>query len=129
MTFKALLLDERDVLRGVVEVTEAELTERHIDLRPFGGECDSKPGEYRWDRVRKCLQPLPTTQRAREGRPTLEQAYAFDLLGRWKADSLSVPDTALAWLDEVVRSVDFGAFHQLPVVAEYRVARGLNKGA
>lgn len=130
--FKALLLDERDVLRAVVDIAdEAELTARHVDLRPHGNACDRKPGEYRWDRKAKALMPLAKVLRAQEGRPTFEQAYAFDLLDRWKSAPLSVPDVALAWLDDMVRSFDFAGLKQVPIVAEYRAARGLNenKGA
>lgn len=129
MTFKAMVLDERDVLRGVVELeSEAELTPRHVDLRPYGGDCDRKPGEYRWDRQQKCLMPLPRPQRAREGNPTLEVAYAFDLLSRWVTAPAAIPEVALAWLDSTVMSVDMQFMAKAPVVEAYRRARGLNKG-
>jgi hypothetical protein len=78
--FKALLLDEADVLVAVVELAdEAGLTDRHVDLRPHGGECDCAPGQYRWDRQMKRLEPLPRFRRVpAEGVPSLEQVvHAF----------------------------------------------------
>jgi hypothetical protein len=124
--FKALLLDERDVLRAVVELAdESELTERHVDLRPHGGECDRKPGEYRWDREQKTLRPLSRTARAVQGRPSSDQAMAFDYLLRWKADQASVPEVCLAWLDDVLDSVDLKAYvvARHPDIVAYDAAR------
>jgi len=132
--FKAMLLDERGVLRGVVELAdELALTPLHVDLRPHGGDCDRKPGEYRWDAESEQLRPLPRRQRAVHGRPTLEHAFAFHLL-KLAAD---VPDVAtseaveLQWLDDMVRSVDFSPYLALPLVKQYLAARGLDpkKGA
>lgn len=130
--FKALLLDERDVLRGVVDIAdEAQLTPLHVDLRPHGGECDRKPGEYRWDREKKCLMPLPKLQRAKEGRPSIEMALAFDLLARNAADPKALPEVVLAWLDDAVQSVDMAAYAASELVAAYARSRGLpeKKGA
>ena len=127
--FKALLLDERDVLRAVVELADAsELTERHVDLRPHGGDCDRKPGEYRWDREKKCLQLLPQQQRASLARPTLEQAFAFHLLKKAMlpapAADLALSDSVeLRWLDDMVASVDFKALQEVPIVKDYIAAR------
>lgn len=133
-SFKALLLDERDVLRAVVELAdESELTERHVDFRPHGGECDRKPGEYRWDREKKQLRPLSRALRAREGKPSHEEAYCFDILGRWEKDAEAVNDVALEWLDEVVLSFDMKGYviagH--PLVMAYIRSRNLDpkKGA
>jgi len=131
--FKALLLDERDVLRAVVDVADAsELTPLHVDLRPHGGQCDRKPGEYRWDRKKLCLLPLPKQQRAVQGRPTLEHAVAFMLLKKAMlpspaADLGHADSVELDWLDDMVQSVDFGAYLEVPLVKEYRQLRGLNK--
>lgn len=140
--FKALLLDERDVFIGLVEIDdEADLTERHIDLRPHGGDCDRPVGEYRWNRERLTLEPLPRHQRAKAGRPTLEMAVAFDYLDRWDRSRLALalmseqpgrrrsdplPEVTLAWLDDMVRSMDFAMFADLPVVSEYAAERGLD---
>lgn len=131
MTFKALLLDSRDVMVGVVELEdEAELTARHVDLRPHGGDCDNKPGEYRWDREKKQLVPLPRSQRAEGGKPTFEQAVAFDLLSRWEANAAGVCEVSLTWLDEVVQSLDFKGFvlggH--PQLLAYAQARSIKFG-
>lgn len=78
--FKALLLDDADVLVAIETLAdEAALTDRHVDLRPYGGECDRNPGEYRWDREKSALIPLPRFKRVpAEGVPSLEQlVYAF----------------------------------------------------
>ncbi len=129
MTFKALLLDERDVFVALVELDdETQITNRHVDLRPFGGDCDNPVGEYRWNRDLKTLEPLPRQQRSRAGRPTFEQAVAFDYLNRWdlaRADPSALTAVSLAWLDDMVCSIDFTPFLNLPVVVEYIVARGL----
>ena len=127
--FKALLLDERDVFVRLVELDdEAQLTVRHVDLRPHGGDCDRPAGEYRWNREKQALEPLPRQQRAQQGKPTLEQAVAFDLLKRWEADTEAVSDVALAWLDDIVRTYDFAGFviagH--PLILAYAAARGLD---
>jgi hypothetical protein len=127
--FKALLLDERDVFVALVEVEDADLTERHVDLRPHGGDCDRPVGEYRWNRATKALEPLPRQQRAKAGRPTLEMAVAFDVLDRWDRARTARADmpteVSLAWLDDSVLSWDFKAFHDLPLLREYVLARGL----
>lgn len=129
--FKAMLLDERDVFIALVTLKdEAQLTARHVDLRPHGGDCDRPVGEYRWSREKSALEPLPRQQRSRAGRPTLEQAVAFDLLDRWdvaRNGAGRMPtEVCLAWLDDMVRSVDFGPFLKLPVVVEYIAARGID---
>ena len=127
--FKALLLDERDVFVRLVELDdEAELTARHVDLRPHGGECDRPTGEYRWNREKQALEPLPRQQRAQQGKPTLEQAVAFDLLKRWEADQGAVSDVALAWLDDIVRTHDFTGFVLAghPLILAYIAARGID---
>lgn len=62
--FKALLLDDQDVLVDVVTLTdESQLTARHVDLRPHGGDCDNPPGQYRWDRERATLVALGSLAR------------------------------------------------------------------
>ena len=127
--FKALLLDERDVFVQLVEIDdEAQLTARHVDLRQHGGDCDRPAGEYRWNRDNKSLEPLPRQQRAQRGKPTLEQAVAFDVLKRWEAYPNDISDVALAWLDEIVCSHDFTGFvlagHSL--ILAYIAARGID---
>jgi hypothetical protein len=128
-TFKALLLDERDVFVQLVELEDdAQLTARHVDLRAHGRDCDRPTGEYRWDRDKQCLEPLPRQQRAQRGKPTLEQSVAFDLLKRWEAAPAAVSDVALAWLDDVLGTHDFKGFviggH--PLITAYAEARGLD---
>lgn len=128
-TFRALLLDERDVFVALVELEdEAQLTARHVDLRPHGGDCDRPVGEYRWNREKQALEPLPRQQRAQHGRPTLEQAVAFDVLKRWEADPAAVSDVALTWLDGVLATADFIGFVSggHPLIAAYARARGLD---
>lgn len=129
MKIKAMLLDERDVFVGVVELESADaLTDRHVDLTPSGGICDRKPGEYRWNRKDRCLEPLPKQQRATQGRPTLEQAVAFDALKRWEGAAASVSDVTLRWLDEIVCSHDFRGFVLAghPLILAYAKARGID---
>jgi hypothetical protein len=130
MTFKALLLDERDVFVELVTLTDdAQLTERHVDLRQHGGDCDRPVGEYRWNREKKALEALPRQQRATTGKPTLEQAVAFNLMRqalRAKADLQTNQAVELVWLDEVLTSHDFKGLHKAPLVVEYAQARGLD---
>jgi hypothetical protein len=126
--FKALRLDERDVFVELVTLdSEAQLTERHVDLRKRGGDCDRRPGEYRWDRKSGSLVPLPRQQRAVSGKPTLEQAFAFVLLKRavGATDLGTTQAVELVWLDEMVKSVDFRVYLGVPLVQEYIAARGL----
>lgn len=128
MTFKAMVLDERGVYVAKVELEDgAEIPPRHVDLRPLGGDCDRPFGQYRWNLESRCLEPLPRQQRAVEGRPTLEQAIAFDLLGRWERAAASVPDVTLAWLDDRMTTVDFSAYVRggHPLITKYMEARGI----
>jgi hypothetical protein len=128
MTFKALRLDERDVFVELVTLEdEAQLTERHVDLRPFGGDCDRPVGEYRWNRTKKALEALPRQQRAKGGRPTLEQAVAFDMLARWERDPASLTEVSLTWLDGLMVTMDFTGYVRggHPLIVAYIKARGL----
>ena len=127
--FKALRLDERDVFVELVTLDDpAKLTERHVDLRPLGGDCDCPVGEYRWNREKKQLVPLPRQQRAKTGKPTMEQAVAFNLMRqalRAKADLKTNSAVELIWLDEALKSFDFKGLRLTPMVQEYIEARGL----
>lgn len=128
MSFKAMRLDERDVMVAIDELDdETELSARHVDLRPFGGDCDRRPREYRWNREHQCLEPLPRHQRAVAAEPTLEMALAFDLLKRWEQDATRISDVSLQWLDAVVLSLDFTSLvlakHEL--IWSYMIARGI----
>ena len=120
---RAALLDEggRFVRIDSLESADA-LTPRHL---PQITDCDLPVGEYRWDRERHTFVPLPAAQRARAGRPTLEHALAFDLLARWERGD-ELPSVCLAWFDDALRTVDFGAVLSLESVRRYIVARGLD---
>ena len=119
---RCALLDERDVYVGIVEIAPWDATTRHLTAIT---DCDLPVGEYRWDRERHTFVPLPAAQRARAGRPTLEHALAFDLLARWERGD-ELPSVCLAWFDDALRTVDFGAVLSLESVQRYIVARGLD---
>lgn len=126
--FKAMLLDDRDVLLQVVTLaSEAELTPRHVDLRPFGGQCDRPAGQYRWNRAEKRLDPLPRTQRRGPEGVSFELAYAFDLLARWDRGE-AISSVSLKWLDAAMLSVDLRSYVRggEPVIAKYIAARGID---
>lgn len=103
--FKALLLDADGVLEDVVELASgAPLTDRHVDLRPFGGDCDRQPGRYRWDRERQTLVPVNLAIGApARGGVTLEQAFAALLEAN---PQLKHSAPTMLWLAEFRRSVD-----------------------
>ena len=69
--------------------------------------------------------PLPRTQRAPEAAPTLEHALAFTLLLQRERDPALLADVALDWLDAMVQSVDFKAYRQTPLIAQYAQLRGI----
>jgi hypothetical protein len=103
--FKALLLDADSVLEAVVELaSEDELTERHVDLRPLGGDCDCKPGAYRWDAEARALMPLkPYQVKAAAGGYSLEQAFCALLEAN---PQLKVPDVVMVWRAGYRASID-----------------------
>lgn len=78
LPFRALLLDDEDVLIAVDDLQSSDdLLERHVDLRPHGGDCDNAPGLYRWDREQSQLVPLKrTAQRSKPAGVSLEAAFA-----------------------------------------------------
>lgn len=120
-------LDERGVFQGMAEVEEADA------LPPLWLPqilvCDLAAGEYRWQPEEGtphggAFVPLPRTQRAVAGRPTLEHALAFDLLARWERQE-ELTTVSLAWLDDALQTVDFGSVLHLDSVQAYGRARGL----
>ncbi len=75
--FKAARLGAGDVLEAIDELASAlELTERHIDLRAHGGDCDLPPGLYRWDNERQTFVPLKQAARPGPSGVSLEDALA-----------------------------------------------------
>lgn len=120
-------VDERGVYQGMVEIEEAEAGPRHLTGITA---CDLPVGEFRWapdesNPFGGAFLPLPRPQRAKAGRPTLEHAYAFDLLARWERKE-TMTDVSLAWLDDVLQSLDFLGVSGLHSVQRYAVARGLD---
>lgn len=113
---------ERQVYLGMVEVEEDELGPEHL---PQISECDLPPNEYRWDPAQETFVPLPSAQRAAEGRPTFEHALAFTLLAQWQADPALVADIALTWLDDIAKSFDFKLYRKTPILAAYAAKRGI----
>lgn len=128
MTYKAMRLDERDVLIAIDELPDDQAVGvNQVDLRPYGGDCDRPMGQYRWNRDKQALEPLPRQQRAQAGRPTLDQAAAFDLLSRWQAKA-ELAEVSLAWLDDIILTHDFAGFvlEGNPLILAYARARGIN---
>lgn len=44
-TIRCASIDAQSVYQGMVEIDDAELTDRHLTSIP---ECDLPPGQYRW---------------------------------------------------------------------------------
>jgi hypothetical protein len=59
LPFKAMLLGAGGILEAIEELpSSAHLRPNHVDLRPYGGDCDNEPGKYRWDAELEQLVPL-----------------------------------------------------------------------
>lgn len=105
-SFKALEVDENDVLLGIVSFRADEyplggkpLPPRYIDLRPHGGDCDRAPGAYRWNRELGTLEPLKSTARRPKGGVSLEQALT-DFLKGCERGGVTLPASTAAWLKQ-----------------------------
>ncbi|TAK45269.1 MAG: hypothetical protein EPO27_10650 [Betaproteobacteria bacterium] len=104
--FKAMRLDANDVLVGVEELqSEADLTERHVDLRPYGGECDRPANEYRWNREAERLEPLRVAERLQPAGVSLEQAVAALIVALGHA-GVTVPEISARWAASFLNSVE-----------------------
>lgn len=109
-SFKAMVLDEGDVFVDLVELaSEAALTDRHVDLRPHGGDCDRPFGQYRWDRERQTLVPLAALARPMPG-GAVSTERAFDRLLELleRKHGLKLDDVLQAWRGGYRASVDHG---------------------
>lgn len=132
---KVALLDrERRVYLRMVEVDEA-LIDPAIHL-PQITQCDLPADAYRWveqpldhNPLGGRFEPLPRHQRAVAGAPTIEQAFAFEMLNQHALDPQGCADVTLRWLDAVVFSVDLAGFADAPLVRDYIAARGLSAPA
>lgn len=124
----ALIDRERLTYLGMVEVDEADLGAQHL---PQITECDLPANEYRWqpeegNPLGGHFLPLPPKQRAVAGEPTEEQALAFTLLRMWEADPQAPADVSLRWLDGRLKTLDFRAYIETPLVQAYAKARGID---
>ena len=100
LPFRAMLLGAGDILEEVVELkSSAELTERHVDLRPLGGDCDRAPGAYRWNRERQALEPLKSAAQRPRGGVDLETALA-DFFRGCSDSGVKLPASTAAWLKQ-----------------------------
>jgi hypothetical protein len=66
---KIALLDTEGVYLGEREIDKAEFDPSiHIDAAEYGGHCDLSCGPkctpYRWNRERKCFEPVHSVQEA-----------------------------------------------------------------
>lgn len=97
-------IDPNGVYLGMVEVDEADFTDRHL---PQIQQCDLKPLEYRWiadaaSAYGGCFDPLPLQRRPKEGGvPSSDQAmYAYWRARQSGGEGLPVDTTRwMAWYE------------------------------
>jgi len=126
----ALLDRERRVYLRMVEIDES-LIDPAIHL-PQITQCDLPADAYRWvpqpveeNPLGGRFEPLPRHQRAVAGVPSLEMAFAFEMLNQHALDPQGCADVTLRWLDAAVFSVDMAGMADAPLVRNYIEARGL----
>jgi hypothetical protein len=106
--FLALVLDAEGVYVDKVELaSSAELGPQHVDLRPYGGDCDRAVGRYRWDAEKKTLLPLAKSQQRGAGGsgPSLEGAFA-SLLEELERQGFKLNDRLMVWRAGYRNSLD-----------------------
>lgn len=108
LPFKVAVLDAGGVLMAVEEIaSSAEITPAHLDLRPYGGDCDLPAGKYRWDEAAEHFIPLKRSEQLLEApggnRVSLEEAFAQLLELN---PQLKQGDRTMVWLAGFRSSVD-----------------------